>query len=48
MLGLFLDFQSRQDLAADCYLLPYTEAMAVNDDELLAGVAIEAVGATVE
>ena len=44
MLGLFLDFLSRQALTADQGPLLYTEAMAADDDELLAGVAVDAAG----
>ena len=42
MLGLFLDFLSRQALTADQGPVLYTEAMAADDDELLAGVAVDA------
>ncbi len=42
MLGLFLDFLSRQALTADQGPVLYTEAMAADDDELLAGVTVEA------
>jgi hypothetical protein len=44
MLGLFLDFLSRQTLTADQGPVLYTEAMAADDDELLAGVTVEAAG----
>jgi antitoxin PrlF len=40
MLGLFLDFLSRQALSADQGPAPYTEAMAADDEELLAGVTV--------
>jgi len=42
MLGLFLDFLSRQALTADQGPVLYTEAMAADDDELLAGVTVDA------
>jgi antitoxin PrlF len=42
MLGLFLDFLSRQALSADREPVIYTEAMAVEDNELLAGVIVNA------
>jgi antitoxin PrlF len=42
MLGLFLDFLSRQTLTADQGAVLYTEAMAADDDELLAGVTVDA------
>ncbi|MEA5414869.1 hypothetical protein [Synechococcus sp. BA-132 BA5] len=42
MLGLFLDFLSRQALTADDGPVPYTEEMAAADDELLAGVTVDA------
>ena len=42
MLGLFLDFLSRQALATDPGPELYTEAMAADDDELLAGVTVDA------
>jgi len=42
MLGLFLDFLSRQALTADQGPVLFTEAMAADDDELLAGVAVDA------
>ena len=42
MLGLFLDFLSRQALATDPGPVLYTEAMAADDDELLAGVTVDA------
>lgn len=41
MLGLFLDFLTRQALTAEQGPTVYTEAMAAKDDELLAGVEIE-------
>jgi antitoxin PrlF len=44
MLGLFLDFLSRQALTADQGPVVYTEAMAAVDDELLAGVTVDAAG----
>ncbi len=42
MLGLFLDFLSRQALSADQGPVLYSEAMAAEDDDLLAGVSIDA------
>ena len=42
LLGLFLDFLSRQALTSDSGPVLYTEAMAADDDELLAGVTVEA------
>ena len=42
MLGLFLDFLSRQALTAQQGPVPYTEAMAAEDEELLAGVTVDA------
>ncbi|MFM7549511.1 MAG: hypothetical protein ACKO8I_11720 [Cyanobacteriota bacterium] len=42
MLGLYLDFLSRQALTADQCPVLYTEAMAADDDELLAGVTVDA------
>jgi antitoxin PrlF len=42
MFGLFLDFLSRQALSADWGPVIYTEAMAVEDNELLAGVTVNA------
>jgi antitoxin PrlF len=48
MLGLFLDFLSRQALTADGGPLLYTEAMAADDDELLTGVVVDAVDAAAE
>ena len=42
MLGLFLDFLSRQALASDQGPVLYSEAMAADDEELLAGVTVEA------
>ena len=44
MLGLFLDFLSRQALTSDQGPVLYTEAMAADDDELLAGVTVDAAG----
>jgi antitoxin PrlF len=44
MLGLFLDFLSRQALTSDQAPVLYTEAMAADDDELLAGVMVDATG----
>ena len=44
MLGLFLDFLSRQALTSDQGPVLYTEAMAADDVELLAGVTVDAVG----
>ena len=44
MLGLFLDFLSRQALTSDPGPVLYTEAMAADDDELLAGVTVDAAG----
>ena len=44
MLGLFLDFLSRQALTSDQGPLLYTQAMAADDDELLAGVMVDAAG----
>jgi len=41
MLGLFLDFLTRQALSGAQPPLTYTEAMATEDDELLAGVPVE-------
>jgi antitoxin PrlF len=41
MLGLFLDFLSRQAFEHEAGPIPYTEAMAAEDAELLAGVAVE-------
>jgi hypothetical protein len=41
MLGFFLDFLSRQALNAEQGPVPYTEAMAAEDDELLAGVTVD-------
>ena len=40
MLGLFLDLLSREALTAAAEPVPYTEAMAAEDDELLADVAV--------
>jgi antitoxin PrlF len=42
LLGLFLDFLSRQALTADADPVLYTEAMADDDEELLAGVSVDA------
>ena len=42
MLGLFLDFLSRQALTAEQGPAPYTEAIAAEDEELLAGVTVDA------
>ncbi len=42
ILGLFLDFLSRQALTADPGPLIYSEAMAADDEELLAGVTVDA------
>lgn len=43
MLSLFLDFVMKQSLADPSHRLEaYTEAMAAEDDELLAGVVIDA------
>ena len=41
MLGLFLDFLSRQALTADDGPVLYSEAMAAEDDDLLAGVTVD-------
>ena len=46
MLGLFLDFLSRQALAAEDGPVPYSEAMAADDEELLAGVTVDAADPT--
>ena len=46
MLGLFLDFLSRQALTAEGGPVPYTEAMAAEDEELLAGVTVDAADET--
>ena len=46
MLGLFLDFLSRQALSAEGGPVPYTEAMAAEDEELLAGVTVDAADET--
>jgi antitoxin PrlF len=46
MLGLFLDFLSRQALTADQGPLLYTEAMAADDDELLASASVDATDET--
>jgi antitoxin PrlF len=42
MLGLFLDFLSRQALTTDPGPVLYTEAMAADDEELLDGVTVDA------
>ena len=42
MLGLFLDLLTREALTAAAGPVPYTEAMAAEDDELLAGVTVDA------
>ena len=42
MLGLFLDLLTREALTVETGPLPYTEAMAAEDDELLAGVTADA------
>ena len=42
LLGLFLDFLSRQALTSDAGPVLYTEAMAAEDEELLAGVSVDA------
>ena len=42
LLGLFLDFLSRQALTSDPGPVLYTEAMAADDEELLDGVTVEA------
>jgi len=44
MLGLFLDFLSRQALTSDQGPVLYTEAMAADDDELLTRVTVDAAG----
>jgi antitoxin PrlF len=41
MLGLFLDLLTREALTVETGPLPYTEAMAAEDDELLAGVTVD-------
>ncbi len=46
MLGLFLDFLSRQALTAEQGPVPYTLAMAAEDEELLAGVRVDAADET--
>ena len=51
MLGLFLDLLTSEALTAAAGPVPYTEAMAAEDDELLAGVTVdtmETVGAPAE
>ena len=40
LLGLLFDFLTRQALMRDPGLHLYTEAMSVDDDELLAGVMV--------
>jgi hypothetical protein len=42
MLALFLDFLSREPLAGESGPVFYSEAMAVEDEQLLAGVKVEA------
>lgn len=42
MLGLFLDLLTREALTAAAGPAPYTEAMAADDDGLLAGVTVDA------
>ena len=42
MLGLFLHFLSRQALSSDQAPVLHTEAMAAEDDDLLAGVSVDA------
>ena len=42
MLGLFLDFLSRQAHSSDQAPVLYTEAMAAEDDDLLVGVSVDA------
>ena len=42
MLGLFLDFLSREALAAESGPVFYSEAMAAEDEQLLASVNVEA------
>ena len=46
LLGLFLDFLTRQALKADQGPVLYSEAMASEDDELLAGVTADAADGT--
>jgi len=41
MLGLFLDFLSREALTSEAGPILYTEAMSAEDEELLAGVAVD-------
>jgi antitoxin PrlF len=41
MLGLFLDLLTREALTAAAGPVPYTEAMAAEDDELLADVTVD-------
>ena len=41
LLGLFLDFLTRQALKGDPGPHSYTEAMAADDDALLAGVEVD-------
>ena len=42
LLGQFLDFLKRQALMGEPGPPPYTETMAAEDDELLAGVKVDA------
>jgi hypothetical protein len=42
ILGLFLDFITKDVLQNNAHLEAYTEAMAQDDDELLSGVELEA------
>jgi hypothetical protein len=42
MLGIFLDFPSSQALSSDQGPVLYTEAMAAEDDDLLAGLSVDA------
>jgi antitoxin PrlF len=42
ILGLFLDFLTRQALSDEAGPMPYTEAMAQDDDDLLDGVNLAA------
>jgi antitoxin PrlF len=46
MLGLFLAFLSREALTAEQGPVPYTEAMSAEDEELLAGVTVDAADQT--
>ena len=41
MLGLFLDLLTREALTVATGPLPYTGALAAEDDELLAGVTVD-------